>query len=110
MPVNVAFDLKFQRETCKKLLSHPDSLSQLLLTRWDEVHAGDKWIMWDLALVDAYLHPESATEINCKTPPENKQRVIRVYSKINSKWMEADFWKKMQQFQANGFANNHNLK
>jgi purine nucleosidase len=99
MPVNVAFDLKFRRETCNELLSKPDSLSQLLLTRWDEVHAGNQWIMWDLALVDAYLHPEWATEISCKTPPENRQRVIKVYSKIKSALMEGDFWKKIQQFQ-----------
>jgi purine nucleosidase len=99
MPVNVAFDLKFQRQVCRKLLSQPDSLSQLLLTRWDEVHAGDKWIMWDLALIDAYLHPEWATEINCKTPPENNQRPIKVYSKINAKLMEDDFWKKIHRFQ-----------
>lgn len=99
MPVNVAFDLKFQRTVCKELLSKPDSLSQLLLIRWDEVHAGKQWIMWDLALVDAFLHSEWATEISCKTPPENKQRVIKVYSKINAEKMEADFWKKMNQFQ-----------
>jgi purine nucleosidase len=100
MPVNVAFNLKFQREICRKLLSYPDSLSQLLLTRWDEVHAKDKWIMWDLALVDAYLRPEWATEISCKTPPENKQRLIKVYSKLDAKRMEADFWKKMEVFRS----------
>jgi purine nucleosidase len=101
MPVNVAYDLTFQRTICKQALSYPDSLSQLLLSRWEEVHAGAQWIMWDLALVDAYLHPEWAREINCSTPPENRQRQISVYTSIKPVAMENDFWNKMNKFRIN---------
>jgi len=51
-----------------------------------------KRVMWDLALVEAYLNPDKSTIIKASTPPENKQREIRVFSKIDEKALAEDFW------------------
>lgn len=51
------------------------------------------WIMWDLAIIEALINPE-LTEIKLfKTPLENLDRNILIYTSINSKKMEDDFWK-----------------
>ncbi len=52
MPGTVARELVFDRQTTlSKLreLSHPTA--RILQERWDQVNAGDTWIMWDVALV-----------------------------------------------------------
>ena len=49
--------------------------------------------MWDLALVEAYLKPTLAEIEKVTTPPENKQREIRAYVKIDEKALADDFWK-----------------
>jgi inosine-uridine nucleoside N-ribohydrolase len=51
------------------------------------------WIMWDLAIIEALINPE-LTEIKpFKTPLENLDRNILIYTSIDSKKMEDDFWK-----------------
>lgn len=49
--------------------------------------------MWDLALVEAYLKPDLASKDLVLTPPENNQRKIKAYVKIDEKPMADDFWK-----------------
>ena len=49
--------------------------------------------MWDLALVEAYLKPALAQIETVQTPPENKQRTIKAYIKIDEKALADDFWK-----------------
>ena len=93
MPANIAQPLQFSRQDCKNKLSITgNKLFNLLLKRWDEVDAGQTWVMWDLALVEAYLSPGYATNEIKFPPPENTKREIYVYIKINEKQMFADFW------------------
>ncbi len=93
MPANIAQPLQFSRQDCKNKLSITgNKLFNLLLKRWDEVDAGQTWVMWDLALVEAYLSPGYATNEIKFPPPENTKREIHVYTKINEKQMFADFW------------------
>jgi len=51
-----------------------------------------KWTMWDLALVEAIIHPEYAKVKKVLTPPENVQRKINMYTWIYTRKMEDDFW------------------
>lgn len=93
MPANTAYPLQFSRSDSKNKLSDPENkLFKLLLNRWDEIDAGQTWVMWDLALVEAYLLPNSAIYETRNPPGENKKREIFVYTKINEKQMMADFW------------------
>lgn len=93
MPANVAFSLQFQREVCKDKLNPRIKLFDLLYKRWDEVTNGNTWIMWDLALIEAYFSPQLATLAMRQTPLENTKREIGVYTAIDAKTMEGIFWK-----------------
>jgi hypothetical protein len=52
--------------------------------------------MWDLALVEAYLVPALAETATASTPPENRQRTVQVYTKIDAPAMAADFWRTLK--------------
>ncbi|MCG6187970.1 nucleoside hydrolase [Maribellus maritimus] len=93
----VSGQLVFERkETQKRLSVYNNKISQNLLTRWDFVNAGERWIMWDLALIESIIHPELAKTEMVLTPPENLQRKVEVYTDIDEKKMEADFWESYQ--------------
>jgi inosine-uridine nucleoside N-ribohydrolase len=93
MPINIARPLQFTRQDCKsKLNSANNKLFRLLLNRWDEIDAGETWVMWDLALVEAYLLHDLAIHETRHTPAENRKREVTVYTRINEKKMTQDFW------------------
>jgi purine nucleosidase len=93
MPANIARPLQFTRQDCKSKLNSTDNkLFKLLLNRWDEINAGQTWVMWDLALIEAYLLHDAAMYETRDTPGENRKRNISVYTGINEKKMLQDFW------------------
>ena len=51
------------------------------------------WIMWDLAIIEALINPEMTNIKQFKTPLDNLDRNILIYTAIDSKKMEDDFWK-----------------
>ena len=51
-----------------------------------------EWIMWDVAIIEALIHPELTERKLFTTPPENKQRDIGVFTKIDVPQMELNFW------------------
>ena len=56
--------------------------------------------MWDVALVEALARPELAREAMFKTPPENVQRDVFVYTGIDEAAMQADWWRVAEKAQA----------
>lgn len=93
MPLDAARPMQFQREETYNMLDENKAIERLLEYRWREQNPQDATrIMWDLALVEAYLKPELAKIKTVKTPPENKRRKIRAYVKIDEKALAADFW------------------
>ncbi|NBC03663.1 MAG: nucleoside hydrolase [Bacteroidetes bacterium] len=98
IPGNVSRTLTFQREeTLERLSEWEHPTVNILERRWDEVSAGDSWIMWDLALVEAIIHPEWATFESVAAPPENGSREIYMISDIDEDQMRNEFWRLMQQ-------------
>jgi inosine-uridine nucleoside N-ribohydrolase len=94
MPLEAAFPLQFDREATYQRLEESKEIEKILVDRWKEHNPQDKTrIMWDLALVEAYLNPQWSQTKKAKTPPENKQRTIQVYVKIDEKACAEDFWK-----------------
>lgn len=77
-----------------------DSLGYFLANRWENYKRWwtsidpdqKKWIMWDLSIIEAIIHPEWATKKVFKTPKDNLQRDIQVYTSIDSSMMKKDFW------------------
>jgi hypothetical protein len=48
--------------------------------------------MWDVAAVEAVVHPELATEKPAAVPDGYGSRKVWVYTKIDARRMEEDFW------------------
>lgn len=93
MPLDASRPFQFQREETYDRLDENKPIERLLEYRWREQNPQDATrIMWDLALVEAYLKPELAKIKTVRTPPENKRRKIRVYVKIDEKTLTTDFW------------------
>ncbi|MBI9070210.1 MAG: nucleoside hydrolase [Melioribacteraceae bacterium] len=94
IPGNVSGTLVFNREKSLKILNqNKTDLNILLAKRWDEVFAGDTWVMWDLALIEVIINPDLASVTIMKTPPENTERNVSVYTEINAAQIEKNFWK-----------------
>ena len=92
MPASTAAALTLAQETTAAELDryrHP--VTQLLKNRWDDVHAGKEWIMWDLALMEAILHPEWATIKVVSGPPENGGREVSVFTHIGGRFYAQRF-------------------
>ncbi|MCB1064064.1 MAG: nucleoside hydrolase [Verrucomicrobiae bacterium] len=93
MPVSVAKVLTFDRDETFSRHEQMGELGAYLTGKWKARFADSKsWIMWDLALVQAILHPEMASERGATTPPENTQRTVQVYDKIDPEAMRAEYW------------------
>jgi inosine-uridine nucleoside N-ribohydrolase len=101
MPANTARALTFDRlKTLRQLSTCTTPLCNQLRNRWEQVQAGQNWIMWDLALIQALLTPDLATHKDVRTPPENTKRKIQVYTEINAPAMEKEFWQSLISWQA----------
>ena len=86
--------LTFEQEDSFQRQAKMGKLGQYLTDRWKERFPDNKtWIMWDLALIEALLHPQWATEKRVVTPPENYQRKVWMYRTIEHEKMQDDFWK-----------------
>ncbi|MDX2285277.1 MAG: nucleoside hydrolase [Bacteroidia bacterium] len=94
MPLEAAFPLQFRREDTYARLDERIGIERILEDRWREHNPQDEMrIMWDLALVEAYLNPAQAEIRTVRTPPENTRRRIRAYVEIDAAALAADFWK-----------------
>lgn len=98
MCLQAARPLQFQREDTYNRLDETIEAEKILVDRWREQNPKDQTrVMWDLALVEAYLNPKMAKIETVNTPPENRQRKIKAYSKIEEKELAEDFWKVLKQ-------------
>jgi purine nucleosidase len=97
IPDRVSRTLVFQREeTIEKLSSLNHPIKELLINRWDEVSAGKTWIMWDIALVQAFIDPSMTTIKTLPAPPENGGRPVQVIIGINVNAIIQEFWNVLQ--------------
>ena len=93
MTVDTSIHFKFDQADTFARQARMGELGAYLTDRW-RTHAPDaeRWVMWDLALIEAILHPEFATQRAVTTPPENVQRKVWVYDTIDLARMHADYW------------------
>jgi inosine-uridine nucleoside N-ribohydrolase len=93
LPLETAYPLQFQRDDTYASLHDTIEVEKILADRWREHNPQDKTrIMWDLALVEAYLNPNLVKKKVTQTPQENKKRKINVYTKIEEVELAHDFW------------------
>lgn len=93
MPANVCRNLAFDLNKTIGWLRGKGGVWDYLVARWlSHSPQATKWIMWDLALIEAIARPELAKESLFKTPPENRQRDVWVYTHIDGETMKRDWW------------------
>lgn len=92
--------LVFDREDTFKKLADKGALADYLRQRWEnhkrwwtkDDPEKLKWIMWDVAIIEALAHPEYAEYQSFSTPKENTAREIDIYTSIDVGKMTGDFW------------------
>jgi inosine-uridine nucleoside N-ribohydrolase len=93
MPINILFDFQFQQSAVMDRLAGQGGIWDYLASRWlSHSPSSETWIMWDVALIEALLRPGLATQGRFRTPPENAQRSIHVYTSVDEAAMRADWW------------------
>ena len=98
MPIHSVAHYQFDRETIYDRLADDNATEQLMEKRWRETNPQDKTrTLWDLGLVQAYLLPGLAPVATVAAPPENRQPTVRIFTKVDAKGMDADFWEKVRQ-------------
>lgn len=94
MPANVAKPLTFERDKTFARHKKLGKLGAHLTAKWKARFAEfENWVMWDLALVQALLHPDMASMKQYDTPPENTARKVWVYDSVDVQAMRDDYWK-----------------
>jgi len=94
MTTTTSFALKFDRDETYAALDESIEIEKILADRWRIQNPQDKTrIMWDLALIEAYLHPEWSKIAEVQSPPENLQRLVKVYVSIDAEKMKKEFWR-----------------
>jgi purine nucleosidase len=98
MPLETALPLQFDRDTTYEKTNDNIPIEKILADRWREQNPQDKTrVMWDLALVQAYLLPQFSETLLVNSPPENKSFTIRIFSKIDKDALMEDFWRVLKQ-------------
>lgn len=94
MPVNVAENMTFTMQETKEHLEADHPIGELLLDRWyDHLDGGrQERVIWDLALVQAIIHPAWAEKKTITTSKDYKHRTIYYYSSIDTQKMKQDFF------------------
>ena len=97
MPVETCIVLTFERDDTYSRLDSRYPIENILKQRWIESNPDDKTrIIWDLAAVEAYLSPYMAKVKSVKTPPENHQHKVNVYTNIDKEAMFNRFWETLK--------------
>lgn len=94
IPVSVANQMTFEYEATREKLSDEHSLNRFLINRWDNHLDGGRKerVIWDLALVEAIIHPEWATKKEIQTSNAHGNRSVWYYSDIDEAKMREDFF------------------
>jgi inosine-uridine nucleoside N-ribohydrolase len=97
MPANLAGELVFTGTEARESLQGSDEVSKFLLSEFaGSSVSSDSVSMASLALVQALLNPELASEKKVFPPPENNQRKISVYTRIDTDRMKRDYWRSIK--------------
>lgn len=105
MPLNTARTLEVSFEKWKaEIGSH--FLGRYLLKRWEDHLDGarQKRVLWDLALVAAFLNPEFGRTRVVRTSRDSGGRPIVFFSQIDPRAITRDFWNRLKAFQPPGEA------
>jgi hypothetical protein len=99
MPATIGQDLVIDRSQSLGNFPLRDSLFDNIIENWKALDLNnDSIAMGSLALIQAILHPEMSSQKQVITPPENVQRKIHVYTRIDADRMKKDLWKTIEDY------------
>ncbi len=80
LPANVAEDFLFSFAETRQRLGRTVPVYEYLMHRWYNHVDGSRIqrVMWDLALIELFLHPDKGRWMQVATPVENGQRPVRM--------------------------------
>ena len=92
--------LKFELSTAESYLSGKGGIKEFLQHRWNSFNPywkedpADKkeWTMWDVAIIEALIHPENAMKVPFSIPVDNTAKNIIAYTSINAEAMKSSYW------------------
>ena len=92
--------LVFEKSQVDDQLKGDGGICDYLVNRWEtyerwfdkEDLSKEKWIMWDVAIIEALANPHLAVKETFTTPPENTKRYIEAYTSIEVEAMKKKFW------------------
>lgn len=100
IPVSVASKMTFDYdESRSKMENH--FLGDFLLKIWDDHIDGGRTsrTIWDLSIINAFLHPEWMEEVEIKTSKDNGNRTVYYYKDFKADTMRADFFAKIRGYE-----------
>ncbi len=93
MPISVAKTYTWQQADTFSRLAKMGPMGHYLREKWLARFAdANTWVMWDVALLQAFLLPSLASELVVATPPENTPRQVFIYNRIDATAMYEDYW------------------
>jgi inosine-uridine nucleoside N-ribohydrolase len=101
MTATTSRNLVFEKAEVEKNFKGKGGIKDYLLNRWESYDRywqksdpeKKKWIMWDVAIIEALANPGLAKAIEVGTPHDNLNRKIHVYTWIDPEAMKQAFWK-----------------
>ncbi len=97
MPISVARQYTWPKAQTYAHLDMAGEMGAYLKLKWEERFGGaNEWVMWDVALLQAYLDPSQATQRKVTTPPENVQRKVWMYVDVDEGKMFEDYWRVLE--------------
>jgi hypothetical protein len=99
MPATISKDLVLDRSQSIGMFPLRDSLFDYITNRWKAMDLkNDSIPMGSLALIEAILNPEMSSQKQVVTPPENVQRKVHVYTRIDTERMKKDLRKAIDDY------------
>ena len=99
MPATIGQDLVIDRSQSLGRFPLRDSLFENIMVDWKALDLkNDSIPMGSLALIQAILHPEMSSQKQVVTPPENVQRKVHVYTRIDAARMKKDLWDAIEDY------------
>lgn len=100
MTASTSQHLVFQKSIVDQHLKGKGGIADYLVNRWENYDRfwqetdkdKQRWIMWDVAIIEALASPDLAVEQEFMSPHDNLARTIKAYTKIDAAQMEAKFW------------------
>jgi inosine-uridine nucleoside N-ribohydrolase len=100
MPNTVAGAMRFEMQQVREKFRGRTPLLDFLVDRWVQHVDPGRYsrTIWDLAVIEAILHPEMAPEEEVATPPESTPRKVWMYTSIDVAAMKADFFAAVESY------------